>query len=187
MNNNCSNLDDSSLIFTSYFSNINFNIFPSSNSKHFEISFLFAFHSKLSPQPWLHNASEPGRLNIPKYVLYFYVLYKYINWEMSGEGFRNLNPLRPIFFPFVYAISYIRMKWLGHVAHASNKRNICIVLVGKHQGKSSLGWPRLTGGIILKWVWKYVGWIILARDTHKWRSLVNSVINIPDSIKDFFT
>lgn len=36
------------------------------------------------------------------------------------------------------------MRWLGHSAHARDKRNVYIFLVGKTKGKRSIGWPRLT-------------------------------------------
>jgi hypothetical protein len=36
-----------------------------------------------------------------------------------------------------------RMKWAGHVARMEEKRNASRVLVGKPEGKRSLGRPRL--------------------------------------------
>jgi hypothetical protein len=35
-----------------------------------------------------------------------------------------------------------RMRWAGHVAHTGEKRNAYRVLVGKPEGKRSLGRPR---------------------------------------------
>jgi hypothetical protein len=62
------------------------------------------------------------------------------------------------------------------------KRNAYRLLVGKPEGKRPLGRPRCT------WVdtrmdlvevgWGDVDWIGLARDRDKWRSLVNSVLNL---------
>jgi hypothetical protein len=36
-----------------------------------------------------------------------------------------------------------RMRWVGHVARVGEKRNACRLLVGKPEGKSPLGRPRL--------------------------------------------
>jgi hypothetical protein len=63
------------------------------------------------------------------------------------------------------------------------KRNSYRILVGKPEGKRSLGSPRL------RWVdnikmdlreigWDGVGWIDLAQDRHQWRALVNTVMNL---------
>jgi hypothetical protein len=63
------------------------------------------------------------------------------------------------------------------------KRNVCRLLVGKPEGRRPLGTPRH------KWVdkirmdlgeegWGDVDWIVLAKDTKRWRALVNSVLNL---------
>jgi hypothetical protein len=63
------------------------------------------------------------------------------------------------------------------------KRNAYRLLVGKPEGKRSLGRPRG------KWVdsirmdlgevsWGDVDWIDLAQDRNRWRALVNSVLNL---------
>jgi hypothetical protein len=63
------------------------------------------------------------------------------------------------------------------------KRNVYRLLVGKPEGKRSLGKPRCW------WVdnirmdlremgWGNVGWIGLAQDTNRWKVLVNSVLNL---------
>jgi hypothetical protein len=36
-----------------------------------------------------------------------------------------------------------RMRWVGHVAHVSERRGIDRILVGKPEGKRPLGRPRL--------------------------------------------
>jgi hypothetical protein len=38
-----------------------------------------------------------------------------------------------------------RMRWVDHVARVGDKRNVCRILVGKPEGKSSLGIPRRRG------------------------------------------
>ena len=35
-----------------------------------------------------------------------------------------------------------RMRWAGHVVHMSEERGVCRVLVGKPEGKRTLGRPR---------------------------------------------
>jgi hypothetical protein len=76
-----------------------------------------------------------------------------------------------------------RMKWVGHVARMGEKRNAYRLLVGKPEGKRTLGRPRH------RWVdnirmdlgevrWGDVDWIGLAKDRNRWRALVNSVLNL---------
>jgi hypothetical protein len=63
------------------------------------------------------------------------------------------------------------------------KRNAYRILVGKPEGKRSLGIPRC------RWVdnikidlreigWDGMDWIDLALDKEKWRALVNTVMNL---------
>jgi hypothetical protein len=63
------------------------------------------------------------------------------------------------------------------------KRNAYRLLVGKPEGRRSLGRPRR------RWVdnirmdladvgWGDVDWISLAQDRDRWRALVNSVLNL---------
>jgi hypothetical protein len=65
----------------------------------------------------------------------------------------------------------------------SEKRNAYRLLVGKPEGKRSLGRPRCS------WVdnieidlgeieWVGVDWIGLAQEKNKWRALVNAVMNL---------
>jgi hypothetical protein len=76
-----------------------------------------------------------------------------------------------------------RMKWALHVARMGEKRNAYRLLVGKPEGKRSLGRSRR------RWVdnimmdlgevgWGDVDWIGLAQDRNRWRALVNSVLNL---------
>jgi hypothetical protein len=76
-----------------------------------------------------------------------------------------------------------RLRWAGHVARMGERRNAYRLLVGKPEGKRSLGIPRR------KWVdnirmdlgevgWGDVDWIGLAKDRNRWRALVNSVLNL---------
>jgi hypothetical protein len=71
------------------------------------------------------------------------------------------------------------MRWAVHVARRGEKRNAYRILVGKPEGKRSLGRPRR------KWVdnikmdlreirWDGVDWM----DMDQWRALVNTVLNL---------
>jgi hypothetical protein len=62
-------------------------------------------------------------------------------------------------------------------------RNAFRLLVGKPEGKRLLGRPRrrLVDNIRMdlgEVGWGGVDWIGLARDTNRWRALVNSVLNL---------
>ena len=76
-----------------------------------------------------------------------------------------------------------RMRWAGHVACMGEERGAYRVLVGKPEGKRSLGRPRR------RWVDNirmdlqevgggYVDWIGLAQDRDRWWTLVSAVMNL---------
>jgi hypothetical protein len=76
-----------------------------------------------------------------------------------------------------------RMRWAGHVARMGEKRNAYRLLVGKPEGRRTLGRPRC------RWVdnirldlgevgWGDVDWIDMAQDRNMWRDIVNSVLNL---------
>jgi hypothetical protein len=63
------------------------------------------------------------------------------------------------------------------------KRNVYRLLVGKPEGKRSLGRPRCMWIDNIKMDLLEIGvsvvdWIGLAQDRYRWRSLVNSVMNL---------
>ena len=83
----------------------------------------------------------------------------------------------------VRVIKSRRMRWAGHVARMGEERGVYRVLVGKPEGKRTLGRPRR------RWVDNirmdlqevgcgYVDWIGLAQDRDRWRTLVNAVMNL---------
>jgi hypothetical protein len=76
-----------------------------------------------------------------------------------------------------------RMGWAGHVARMGEKRNAYRLLVGKPEGKRPLRRPRR------RWVDNFrmdlgevglgdVDWIGQAKDRNRWRTVVNSVLNL---------
>jgi hypothetical protein len=75
------------------------------------------------------------------------------------------------------------MRWAGHVARMGEKRDAYRLLVGKPEGKRPLERPRRRYvdniRIDLGEVgWGDVDWISLAQDRNRWRTLVNSVLNL---------
>jgi hypothetical protein len=76
-----------------------------------------------------------------------------------------------------------RIKWAEHVARMGEKRNVYRLLVGKPDGKSSLGRPRRRwmDNIKMNLVdigLDELGWICLAQVGCRWRTVVKSVMNV---------
>ncbi|KAJ4432334.1 hypothetical protein ANN_20953 [Periplaneta americana] len=81
-----------------------------------------------------------------------------------------------------------RLRWAGHVAHMGESRNPYTVLVGKPEGKRSLGRPRRRWEDNIKMDLREVGyddreWINLAQDRDQWRAFVRAVMNLAGSLK----
>src|SRR5215475_12568112 len=79
----------------------------------------------------------------------------------------------------VRVIKSRRMRWVGHVARMGEGRGVYRVLVGKPEGKRSLGRPRLGWEDNIRMDLQevglgYVDWIGLAQDTDRWRALVSA-------------
>ena len=83
----------------------------------------------------------------------------------------------------VRVITSRRMRWAGHVARMGEERGLYRFLVGKPEGRKSLGRPRR------RWVDNirmdlqevgcgYMDWIRLAQDRDRWRTLVSAVMNL---------
>jgi hypothetical protein len=73
-----------------------------------------------------------------------------------------------------------RMRWAGHVARMWEDRGVHRVLVGKPEGKRSLGRPRRRWENNIKMdLWEVGGgrgdWMELAQDRDRWRALVGTV------------
>jgi hypothetical protein len=76
-----------------------------------------------------------------------------------------------------------RVRWAGHVALMEAEKNAYGILVGKPEGKRSLGRPRHRWVNHIKMDLREIGWggmyrIDLAQDRDQWRGLVNTVMNL---------
>jgi len=75
------------------------------------------------------------------------------------------------------------MTWVGHVARMGERKRAYRVLVGKPEGKRSMGRPRRRWvdniRMDLQWVgYGYMYWIGLVEDRDRWRTLVSAVMNL---------
>jgi len=75
-----------------------------------------------------------------------------------------------------------RMKWAGFVVRMVERRDMYGVLVGKPEGKRSLGRPRSRWEYNIKMDIQEVGcggidWIDVNQDRDRWRALVCAVMN----------
>jgi hypothetical protein len=83
----------------------------------------------------------------------------------------------------VRVIKSRRLSWAGHVARMGEGRGVYKVLVGRPEGKRSLGRPRRRWEDNIKmdvreiWI-DEAKWIHLAQDKVQWRAFVNTVMNL---------
>jgi len=106
--------------------------------------------------------------------------------EVTGEWRRLHNEeLNDLYSSpnIVREITSSRMRWAGHEARMGEDRGVYRVLEGKPEGRRPLVRPRL------RWVDNimmdlqemgcgYMGWIGLAQDRDRWRTLVSAVMNL---------
>ena len=83
----------------------------------------------------------------------------------------------------IRVIKFIRMIWAGHVARMGERIGVYRDLVGKPEGKRTLGRPRRRWEDNTKTNLQEVGcnnmdWIELAQDRDRWRALVTAVMNL---------
>ena len=55
---------------------------------------------------------------------------------------------------FVLVIKSRRMRWVGHITRMEERRGVYRVLVGKPEEQRQLESPRLSGRIILRWIFR---------------------------------
>ena len=103
--------------------------------------------------------------------------------EVTGERWRLYNEELNDLYSSPNIVRVIKSRrWAGHVAHMGEERGVYWVLVGKPEGKRSLGRPRR------RWVdiridlqevgCGYMDWIGLALDRDWWRTLVSAEMNL---------
>jgi hypothetical protein len=83
----------------------------------------------------------------------------------------------------VRVIKSRRMRWAGHVVRIGDGRGVYRVLVERPEGKRPLGRPRRRWEDNIKLELREIGidgakWIRLAQDRIRWRSCVNTVMNL---------
>jgi hypothetical protein len=83
----------------------------------------------------------------------------------------------------VRVIKSSRMRWAGHVARIGEGRGVYRVLVGRPESKRPLGRPRRRWENNIKMNLRETGidganWIQLARDRVRWRTSVNTLMNL---------
>jgi hypothetical protein len=76
-----------------------------------------------------------------------------------------------------------RVRWAGHVARMRERRGADRILVGKLEGTRSLGrlrrrWEDNIKMDLREVGWRGTDWIDLAEDRDRWRTLVNTVMNL---------
>ena len=98
--------------------------------------------------------------------------------KMHNEELNDLHSSPNIF----RVIKSRRMRWAGHIARVGEWRGVYRVLVGKPEGKRSLGRPRHRWEDNIKMDLQEVGcggmdWVKLAHDRDRWRVLLTAVMN----------
>jgi hypothetical protein len=135
-------------------------------------------------ETWYFTLREEHRLR----VFENRVLRKIFGPKMGEDGlWRKLHndELHGLFSSpnIVRVIKSRRMRWAGHVARRGEGRGVYRVLVGRLEGKRSMGRPRRRWEDNIKLDLRERGidgahWIRLAQDTVQWRASVNTIMNI---------
>ena len=99
--------------------------------------------------------------------------------KLHNEELSDLYSLPNI----VRVVKSRRMRWAWHVARMGEGRGVHRVLMGKSEGKRSLGRPRIRWEDNVKMDLQEVGgscgdWMELAQDRDRWRALVSTVMNL---------
>ncbi|KAJ4426503.1 hypothetical protein ANN_27317 [Periplaneta americana] len=109
--------------------------------------------------------------------------------EVTGEWRKLHNTELHALYSSPDIISNIksrRLRWAWHVARMSESRNSYRVLVGRPEGKRSLGRPRRRWEDNIKMDLREVGydrdWINLAQDRDLWRAYVRAAMNLRNKV-----
>jgi len=98
--------------------------------------------------------------------------------KLYNEELRDLYSLPSI----VLVVKSRRMRWAGHMALMGEGKGVHRVLVGKPEGKRPFGRPRRRLEDNIKMDLREVGgggdWMELAQFRDRWRTLVNTVMNL---------
>jgi hypothetical protein len=105
--------------------------------------------------------------------------------EVTGEWRKRHNEeLHNLYSSptIVRVIKSRRIRWAGHVARIGEEKGVYRVLVAKSEGKRPLGKPKCRWAAMIKMDLQegdggVMGWLGLAKNTDRWRALVNAVIN----------
>ena len=104
--------------------------------------------------------------------------------EVTGEWRKLHNEKLNLYSSpnIVRVIKSRKMRWAGHVALIGEGRGVYWVLMGKVEGKKSLGKPRRRWEDNIKMDLQEVecwgmDWIDLAQDSDRWRAVVSAVMN----------
>jgi hypothetical protein len=110
--------------------------------------------------------------------------------KLHNEELHGLYSLPSI----VRVIKARRMRWARHVARMGDVRGAYNILIGRPEGRRPLGRPRCRWEDNIKMdlreiVFGDVDWIHWAQDRDRWRSLVNTVMNlrVPKNAGNFLT
>ena len=115
-------------------------------------------------------------------------LYNPVYWASIGLIWLRIGPIVRLsdLHPspnIVRVIKSRKMRCAGHVARMGERRGVYRVLVGKPEGKRSLGRPRGRWEDNIKMDLQEIGcggmdWTELAQDRNRWRTLVSVVMKL---------
>ena len=103
---------------------------------------------------------------------------------MTGEWRKLHNEVLSHLYSLPNSVQVVKSRrWAGHVERMGEWRGVHRVLVGKPEGKRSLGRPRPRWEDNIKMDIQEVGggcgdWLELAQDRDRWRALVSAVMNL---------